>query len=49
MLHREGRLVDPNLEIFQKILIEIVICYPSEIFIQKRNKNKCEYTCTPQV
>jgi hypothetical protein len=49
LLHREGRLVDPNLVIFGEILVEAVICYPSGIFIQKRNNNKCEYTRTPQV
>jgi hypothetical protein len=35
LLHREGRLIDPNLEIFREILVETVICYPSGIFIQK--------------
>jgi hypothetical protein len=35
LLHREGRLVDPNLVIFGEILVEAVICYPSGIFIQK--------------
>jgi hypothetical protein len=35
LLHREGRLVDPNLVIFREILIEAVIYYPSGIFIQK--------------
>jgi hypothetical protein len=49
LLHRESQLVDLNLEILWKVLIVVVICYPSRILIQKNEINKCEYIRTPQV
>jgi hypothetical protein len=35
LLHREGQLVDPNLEFFREILVETVIRYPFRIFYPK--------------